>query len=66
VKELKGFARVDLKPGESRPVNITLDRRAFEYYDVNSKKWTMDPGAFAILVGSSSAKIELNGSVELK
>ena len=66
VKELKGFARVDLKPGESRPVNITLDRRAFQYYDVTGKKWTMDPGAFAVLVGSSSEKVELQGSVDLK
>ncbi len=66
VKELKGFARVDLKPGEARAVTVDLNRRAFEYYDVNRKQWTMDPAQFEILVGSSSEKIELEGKVEMK
>lgn len=59
VKELKGFARIELKPGESKRVRVTLDRRAFSYYDVPKRNWNADPGSFGILVGSSSDKIEL-------
>jgi beta-glucosidase len=65
IKELKGFARVNLKPGETRNVKVSLDRRAFSYYDAIEKQWKTNPGDFAILVGSSSAKIELNGNVTL-
>jgi len=61
VKELKGFAKVRLNPGETMRVSLTLDRRAFSYYDVDKKDWHAEPGAFTILVGSSSAKIELEG-----
>ncbi len=59
VKELKGFARVELKPGETRRVTLALDRRAFSYYDVDKKDWTADPGKFEILVGGSSDNIQL-------
>ncbi len=65
VKELKGFAKVNLKPGETRNVTVALDRRAFSYYDVNGKQWRVNPGDFAILVGSSCAKTELDGKVTL-
>ena len=65
VKELKAFAKVQLKPGETKRVSLTLDRRAFSYYDVNKKDWNAEPGDFAILVGSSSEKIELKGSFKL-
>ena len=65
VKELKGFARADLKPGETRRLTITLDRRSFSYFDVNSNQWKADPGEFGIIVGSSSAKSELKGTVKL-
>jgi beta-glucosidase len=61
VKELKGFAKVELQPGETKRVTISLDRRAFSYYDVSKSAWKADLGDFAILVGSSSAKIELQG-----
>ena len=65
VKELKGFAKMNLKPGETRNVTVSLDRRAFSHYDVNGKQWKADPGDFAILVGGSSAKTELEGKVTL-
>jgi beta-glucosidase len=64
-KELKGFARVELKPGESKKVSLALDRRDLSYYDVTSKQWKAEPGDFGILVGSSSATIDLKGSVNL-
>jgi len=65
VKELKGFARVDLAPGETRHVDLTLDRRAFSFYDTKSKEWKAEPGTFNILVGSSSDKIELQVTYSL-
>jgi len=66
VKELKGFARVDLKPGESKTVSVSLDRRAFSFYDVKKKDWSAEPGQFGILVGSASDKIELKGDFTLQ
>jgi beta-glucosidase len=66
IKELKGFAKVALKPGETKRVTITLDQRAFSYYDVNKNTWAAALGDFAVLVGSSSAKIELQGKFTLK
>jgi beta-glucosidase len=64
-KELKGFARLDLKPGESKHVSVTLDRRGFSYYDVGAKQWYTDPGDYEILVGRSSAQIALTGKTAL-
>lgn len=65
VKELKGFAKVNLRPGESKRVMLKLDRRAFSFYDVARKDWSAEPGEFSILVGSSSDKIELQGTFNL-
>ncbi len=65
VKELKGFTKVNLKPGEKKNVRLVLDRRAFSYYDVSSKQWKAESGDFAISIGSSSAKSELTGKVNL-
>jgi beta-glucosidase len=59
VKELKAFAKVNLKPGEIKRVTFTLDRRAFSFYDVKKKDWSAEPGDFTILVGSSSDNIQL-------
>ena len=59
VKELKGFARVDLKPGETKRVTLGLDRRAFSFYSVAKHDWTAEPGEFSILVGGSSSQIAL-------
>ena len=64
VKELKNFARVDLKPGETKSVSLQLDSRAFSYYDVDSHQWVMAPGVYDLLVGSSSADIRLRDSVK--
>ncbi len=66
VKELKGFAKVELKPGETRHVQIALDRRAFSYYDVKNHMWTVAPGDFDIYVARSAAEIELTGKATLR
>src|SRR5215469_3335538 len=65
VKELKGFAKVSLKPGESRRITLKLNRRAFSFYDVGKKEWKAEPGEFAILVGGSSDQIQLRGKFTL-
>jgi beta-glucosidase len=65
VKELKGFAKIFLEPGEQKPVHLILNRRSFSYYNVGKKTWTAEPGDFSILVGSSSAQIELTGTFSL-
>ena len=57
LKELKGFAKVTLAPGATADVEIPLDRDAFAYYDPATKLWTVEPGKFEILVGTSSADI---------
>jgi beta-glucosidase len=65
VKELKGFVKVDLRPGEEKLVSVLLDRRSFAYYDTVEKQWKVEPGNFTIFVGSSSEKIELVVNVSL-
>ena len=65
-KELKGFAKVTLAPGQTKRVQVVLDRRAFSYYDDKAKAWTAAPGDFDVLVGSSSQQIELRGKAVLK
>ena len=56
-KELRGFARVRLDPGETRTVRIALDARAFSYWDATLHGWVAEPGAFELLIGRSSADI---------
>jgi beta-glucosidase len=65
-KELKGFAKVKLAPGQTKRVQIALDRRAFSYFDDKAMQWKAAPGDFDILVGSSSQQIELRGKATLK
>jgi Beta-glucosidase-related glycosidases len=64
-KELKGFAKVNLQPGETKKVSIILDGRSFTYFDVENKQWRADAGAFDVLVGRSSQQIELRGKLDL-
>jgi beta-glucosidase len=64
-KELKGFARVRLKPAETKPVKIPLNTRSFAYYDVNRKQWRAEKGEYQVLVGSSAEQIELKSTVTL-
>jgi len=59
-KNLAGFERIHLKPGESKEIVFTLDRKHLELLNANMK-WTVEPGEFAIMVGASSEDIRLNG-----
>jgi beta-glucosidase len=65
VKELKGFARTNLKPGETQHVEVALHSRAFTYYDVQGKQWHADEGRYTVLVGSSSADTPLSATIKL-
>jgi beta-glucosidase len=65
LKELKGFARVTLQPGESRQVVLPLDARAFAFYDVAVTGWHAQAGTYRILVGDSSEQISLRDEVTL-
>jgi beta-glucosidase len=53
-KELKAFRKIRLAPGQSQHVTLTLDRRAFAYYDVKRHDWQVDPGKFKVYVGNAS------------
>ncbi len=64
-KELKGFSKIDLRPGETKRVTVSLDSRALSYYDANGKQWVAEPGVFDVLVGRSSEQIELRGTLDL-
>ena len=64
-KELKGFAKVALKPGETKRVSVVLDQRALSYYAVTVSQWRAEAGDYDILVGRSSAQIELRGQLTL-
>jgi beta-glucosidase len=65
-RELKGFEKVRLAPGETKHVTLDLDSRAFSYWDEAAHKWTIDPGKFVILVGDSSENTPLHADVTLK
>jgi beta-glucosidase len=65
VKELKGFTKVGLSPGETQNVTVKLDRRAFSYYAVKNHTWTVAPGDFDLFVARSAVDIELTGNVTL-
>ena len=64
-KELKGFGKVSLQPGETRRVTVPLDLRSLAYYDVRGKQWRAEAGTFDVLVGASSEQIELTGKLTL-
>jgi len=66
IKELKGFAKLALKPGETRRAEVTLDHRALSYFDDKAHRWRADPGTFEVLVGPSSDHIALRGKLTLK
>ncbi|BCL78124.1 beta-glucosidase [Ktedonobacteria bacterium brp13] len=56
-KELKGFTKVELAPGESKTVTLTLQREALGYFDDSVHSWIAEPGEFEVLIGSSSQDI---------
>lgn len=66
VKELKGFDKVDLQPGETKTVTFTLGKRAFAYWNTQIHDWHVESGKFRILVGKSSRDIQLEETVTVE
>lgn len=64
VKELKGFQKVYLKPGEHKELTFTIDKEKLSFYD-QRMKWTTEPGQFKVMIGNSSDHIVLQDSFEL-
>ncbi|MBM3860023.1 MAG: hypothetical protein FJ395_10275 [Verrucomicrobia bacterium] len=64
-KELKGFAKIALRPGESKRVEIVLRPSAFAFFDVAAQKWKAEAGEYEIQVGCSSRDIRLRGKTTL-
>lgn len=66
VKELKGFTRLSLNPGETKHATITLNRRSFAYWDTTTHGWKVDPGKFVIFVGDSSVNTPLQKDLTIQ
>lgn len=64
-KELKGFAKVFLEPGEEKEVSVSLDKRSFAFYNVAIHDWQVESGEFEILVGASSRDMKLADTVKV-
>jgi beta-glucosidase len=65
-RELKGFEKVRLEPGETKHVTLDLDASAFSYWSDSTKKWTIDPGKFVVRVGDSSENTPLSAEIVLQ
>lgn len=64
-KELRGYEKTELLPGEEKRIRIKLNARSFAYYNVSLKKWYVENGTFEILVGSSSRDIRLTAKINV-
>jgi beta-glucosidase len=66
VKELRGFQKVTLKPGESRDVSITIGGRAFQYWDEAKGDWAASLGNRTMLVGTASDNLPLKATFTVR
>lgn len=66
VRELKGFEKVGLRPGETKTVSFLLDKRAFAYYETRLQDWHVESGEFLIQIGRSSRDIVLEEAVTVR
>lgn len=64
-KELKGFLKVNLQPGETKRLSLTLEPEAFAYWDEESREWTVESGLYSILAGSSSRDLPLHKILQI-
>jgi beta-glucosidase len=62
-KQLRDFAKLDLRPGETKTVRFVLPPRAFAYWDTRREAWFVEPGPHEILVGASSRDIRLTSRI---
>ncbi len=66
VKELKGFKKVFLKPGETKKIVMNLNWKDLAFWNPKTKKWTAEPGKFKIMIGASSRDIKLEAEIDYK
>ena len=66
IKELKGFEKISLKPGEEKTVTLTLDKTALSFFDDKKHDWVAEPGAFEAIIGASSTDIKSKVSFSLQ
>lgn len=66
VRELRGFDKVELQPGETKTVSFTLDRRAFAYWSVQIHDWHVESGAYEIQIGKSAQEMILTETVQVE
>lgn len=66
IKELKGFEKVSLHPGEEKAVTFVLDQRSFAYYNTDVKDWYVESGKYEIMIGKSSRDILLTKSIDIE
>lgn len=66
VKDLKGFAKVYLEPGESRQVNVDIPLDELTYYDASLSEWNLPAGEYEVLIGTSSQKIDLRKNILIR
>lgn len=64
--QLRAFAKVQLKPGETKPVTMTLDARSFSTFDTTANRWTVREGDYEILAGTSSRDLPLHTQITVR
>jgi beta-glucosidase len=65
IKQLRGFAKVDLQPGEKKTVTVALAPRSFSFYDAHAKRWAVDPGDYILQAAASASDIKLSHMVKV-
>lgn len=65
-KELKGFTKVELEPGESKQVHIAFDDKTFRYFDIGTNKWEIEKGSYSIMIGTSVEDIVLSDKLDVE
>jgi beta-glucosidase len=64
-KELKGFNKISLNPGEEKLIEFTIDKNVLSFFDITTKSWLAEPGEFEVMIGSSSRDIKLKDKFKL-
>ena len=66
VRELKGFVRVELQPGEEKEVRIGFDDKTFRFYDTRTDSWEIESGTYQIMIGENAQQMVLEGTLDVK
>ena len=64
LKELKGFAKIELQPGETQVVSFEIEENSLAYYDDGLERWITEPGTFEIFIGGSSHDLQVAAKFE--